>query len=142
MKYSRHLSNDDAGNYMVNVRNKHGEKANHVRLSMKDENAPTKGGIEPTFFRKPSSRQEGKKLHLECEIEALPRPDIFWFLGTTQIEESDKYSIFRAIQPSNPNIHFVRLTINVRRRQKYEFNSSPEFLVFRNPQQLMAVIMW
>ena len=99
---------------MVNVRNKHGEKANHVRLSMKDENAPSKGGIEPTFFRKPSSRQEGKKLHLECEIEALPRPDILWFLGETQIEESEKYSLFRAIQPSNPNIHFVRLTINVR----------------------------
>ena len=31
------------------------------------------GGIEPSFFRKPSSRQEGDKLHLECEIEALPR---------------------------------------------------------------------
>ena len=31
------------------------------------------GGIEPSFFRKPSSRQEGNKLHLECEIEALPR---------------------------------------------------------------------
>jgi len=108
----RHLSNEDAGNYMVNVRNKHGEKANHVRLSMKDENAPSKGGIEPTFFRKPSSRQEGKKLHLECEIEALPRPDIFWFLGTDQIHEGEKYSLFRAIQPSNPNIHFVRLTIN------------------------------
>ena len=26
-------------------------QANHVRLSMKDENAPNKGGIEPTFFR-------------------------------------------------------------------------------------------
>ncbi len=37
------------------------------------------GGIEPAFFRKPSSRQEGDGLlHLECEIEALPRPDIRW----------------------------------------------------------------
>ena len=72
----RHLSNEDAGNYKVVVQNRHGEKANHVRLSMKDENAPSKGGIEPTFFRKPSSRQEGTRLHLECEIEALPRPDI------------------------------------------------------------------
>jgi hypothetical protein len=31
----RRLSPEDAGNYMVNVRNKFGEKANHVRLSMK-----------------------------------------------------------------------------------------------------------
>ena len=96
------------------VKNKHGEKANHVRLSMKDENAPKTEGIEPSFFRKPSSRQEGRKLHLECEIEALPRPEVFWFLGEKQISDSDKYSLFRAIQPSNPNIHFVRLTINVR----------------------------
>ena len=51
------MSNDDAGNYKVVVRNKHGEKANHVRLSMKDENAPKTDGIEPTFFRKPTSRQ-------------------------------------------------------------------------------------
>ena len=49
---------------------------------MKDENAPaTAGAIEPTFFRKPSSRQEGKKLHLEAEIEALPKPEITWRLG-------------------------------------------------------------
>ena len=109
----RHLSNDDAGNYKVVVKNKHGEKANHVRLSMKDENAPKTNGIEPAFFRKPTSRQEGKKLHLECEIEALPKPDIFWYLGDQPIGESDKYSLFRAIQPSNPNIHFVRLTITV-----------------------------
>jgi len=108
----RHLSQEDAGNYTVVVKNKYGEKSNHVRLSMKDENAPDKGGIEPTFFRKPSSRQEGKKLHLECEIEALPRPDIFWSLGDQIIQENEKYSFYRAIQPSNPNIHFVRLTIN------------------------------
>ena len=54
---------------------------------MKDENAPaTAGAIEPTFFRKPSSRQEGKKLHLEAEIEALPRPEITWRLGDEIIQ--------------------------------------------------------
>ena len=109
----RHLSQDDAGNYSVRVKNKYGEKANHVRLSMKDENAPTTVGvIEPTFFRKPSSRQEGTKLYLECEIEALPRPDISWSKGDLIIQENDKYSFYRVVQPSNPNIHFVRLTIN------------------------------
>ena len=72
------------------------------------------GGIEPTFFRKPSSRQEGNKLHLECEIEALPRPDIRWYRGDVEInEQPDKYTFYRAIQQSNPNIHFVRLTITV-----------------------------
>ena len=126
----RHLSNDDAGNYKVVVKNKHGEKANHVRLSMKDENAPKSEGIEPTFFRKPTSRQEGKKLHLECEIEALPKPEIFWFLGDQSITDSDKYCLFRAIQPSNPNIHFVRLTINVSFLQaNYETTSSFTYLL-------------
>ena len=38
----RHLSQEDAGNYTVSVRNKYGEKANHVRLSMKDGNQPAK----------------------------------------------------------------------------------------------------
>jgi len=71
------------------------------------------GGIEPTFFRKPSSRQEGNKLHLECEIEALPRPEIKWYRNDQEILESPKYHFYRAIQPSNPNIHFVRLTIQV-----------------------------
>jgi len=109
----RHLSQEDAGNYTVSVANKYGEKANHVRLSMKDTNEPSKvpGGIEPTFFRKPSSRQEGNKLHLECEIEALPRPEIKWYRNDQEILESPKYHFYRAIQPSNPNIHFVRLTI-------------------------------
>ena len=71
------------------------------------------GGIEPTFFRKPSSRQEGTKLHLECEIEALPRPEIKWYRNDEELFQSDKYQFYRAIQPSNPNIHFVRLTIVV-----------------------------
>ena len=38
----RHLSQEDAGNYTVSVRNKYGEKSNHVRLSMKDQNEPAK----------------------------------------------------------------------------------------------------
>ena len=38
----RHLQKSDAGNYSVTVRNKYGEKTNHVRLSMKDPNEPEK----------------------------------------------------------------------------------------------------
>lgn len=76
------------------------------------------GGIEPSFFRKPSSRQEGNKLHLECEIEALPRPEIKWYRNDEELTESPKYKFYRAIQPSNPNIHFVRLTIMVKKPAK------------------------
>jgi hypothetical protein len=56
-----------------------------------DANAPNKGGIEPSFFRKPSSRQEGKKLHLECEIEALPRPEITWSLGDQLLQVKEAF---------------------------------------------------
>ena len=77
-------------------------------------------GIEPNFFRKPSSRQEGNLLHLECEIEALPRPDIKWYRGDVEItEKPGKYAFYRAIQQSNPNIHFVRLTITVSNNFEY-----------------------
>ena len=78
-------------------------------------------GIEPNFFRKPSSRQEGNLLHLECEIEALPRPDIKWFRGNEEIvEKPGKYAFYRAIQQSNPNIHFVRLTITVSKMRIFD----------------------
>ncbi|XP_059085467.1 myosin light chain kinase, smooth muscle-like isoform X1 [Tigriopus californicus] len=109
----RHLCNDDAGNYSVTVRNKYGDKTNHVRLSMKDPNEPQKipGGIEPAFFRKPSSRQEGNKLHLECEIEALPPPEIKWFRNEQEILPNERYTFHRGVTHGNPNIHFVRLTV-------------------------------
>jgi hypothetical protein len=66
-------------------------------FSRQDANAPNKGGIEPTFFRKPSSRQEGKKLHLECEIEALPRPEITWSLGDRLLQVEVKGEVLRGI---------------------------------------------
>ena len=31
-------------------------------------------------------RQEGKKLHLEAEIEALPKPEITWRIGDQIIQ--------------------------------------------------------
>ena len=34
------------------------------------------------------------------------------------VQENEKYSMYRAIQPSNPNIHFLRLTINVSRVER------------------------
>ena len=43
----RHLCQDDAGNYSVQVTNKYGEKTNHVRLSMKDPNEPQKYANPP-----------------------------------------------------------------------------------------------
>ena len=55
----------------------------------------------------------GNKLHLECEIEALPRPEIKWYRNDEELSQSEKYQFYRAIQPTNPNIHFVRLTIVV-----------------------------
>ena len=41
------------------------------------------------------------------------RPDIKWYRDQEEVLESPKYQFYRAIQPSNPNIHFVRLTIVV-----------------------------
>ena len=44
---------------------------------------------------------------------SFSRPDIKWYRDQEEVLESPKYQFYRAIQPSNPNIHFVRLTIVV-----------------------------
>ena len=49
------------------------------------------------------------------------RPDIRWYRNQEELSESPKYHFYRAIQPSNPNIHFVRLTIVVRNNNYYTF---------------------
>merc|ERR1711902_28421 len=72
----RHLSNEDAGNYKVVVKNKHGEKANHVRLSMKDENAPILMGLS-----QPSSENQAadrKARSYTWSVRLKPCPDLIY----------------------------------------------------------------
>ncbi|GFR58153.1 muscle, skeletal receptor tyrosine-protein kinase [Elysia marginata] len=46
--------------------------------------------VAPRFTQKPALKQEdnGQKLVFHCVLEASPKPDIQWFLGTTPIRDT------------------------------------------------------
>lgn len=44
-------------------------------------------GKAPRFPKKPTIRQEGDSLILECILEAHPFPEISWFLGNKKIND-------------------------------------------------------
>lgn len=46
--------------------------------------------VAPRFTQKPALRQEdnGQKLVFHCVLEASPKPDIAWFIGTTPLQDT------------------------------------------------------
>ncbi|XP_059156398.1 twitchin-like isoform X4 [Physella acuta] len=48
--------------------------------------------VAPRFTQKPALRQEdnGQKLVFHCVLEASPKPDIAWFMGTTPLQNSER----------------------------------------------------
>lgn len=50
-------------------------------------------GKTPRFPKKPTIRQEGDNLVLECILEADPMPDIVWYHGTKKIKDSKRHKI-------------------------------------------------
>ncbi len=54
-----------------------------IQLAGSDPNSQPKlpDGIPPRFPRKPTIRQDGDNLVMECQLEASPLPDITWFKG-------------------------------------------------------------
>jgi Immunoglobulin I-set domain len=47
-------------------------------------------GKIPRFPKKPTIRQEGDILVMECVLEANPKPEITWFRGSTRLAEGQK----------------------------------------------------
>lgn len=52
-------------------------------------------GKPPRFPKKPTIRQEGETLIMECLLEANPLPDITWFQGTKTISDSNRVRMSR-----------------------------------------------
>lgn len=50
-------------------------------------------GKTPRFPKKPTIKQEGDNLILECILEADPLPDITWYLGTKKIKDGKRHKI-------------------------------------------------
>lgn len=79
---------EDGGEYRVLARNDHGEGHANITLNFEDSGKPkVPDGKAPRFPKKPTIRQEGDSLILECILEAHPFPEISWFLGPKKIME-------------------------------------------------------
>ncbi|KAL8579173.1 hypothetical protein ACOMHN_010757 [Nucella lapillus] len=70
----------DAGNYKVLAKNAHGESNATIRLNF-DTTEVQIQGVRPVFLEKPTIRQEGDKIILECKLSGDPRPAVTWSLN-------------------------------------------------------------
>lgn len=52
-------------------------------------------GKPPRFPKKPTIRQEGDVLIMECILEAHPVPDITWYQGSKAITDSKRVKMLR-----------------------------------------------
>lgn len=52
-------------------------------------------GKPPRFPKKPTIKQKGELLVMECILEAQPLPEITWWQGTKQITQSDRIKMSR-----------------------------------------------
>lgn len=52
-------------------------------------------GKPPRFPKKPTIKQKGELLVMECILEAAPLPEITWWQGTKQITESGRIKMLR-----------------------------------------------
>lgn len=85
----------DVGAYRAVARNADGEGHATINLNFEDDVQPGGGGrpripdgIPPRFPKKPTIRQEGDNLVMECLLEAHPLPEITWFKGDKVLHQS------------------------------------------------------
>ena len=52
-------------------------------------------GKAPRFPKKPTIKQEGDKLIMECLLEANPSPEVTWFQGNKVIADSSRVKMTR-----------------------------------------------
>ena len=83
----------DAGQYKAIAKNDSGESQATINLTF-EESAAGKpkipDGVAPRFPSKPTIRQEGDNLVMECQLEAHPMPEITWYRGDKRVEETTR----------------------------------------------------
>lgn len=55
-------------------------------------------GKAPRFPKKPTIKQEGDKLIMECLLEANPNPEVTWFQGNKVIAEGSRIKMSRTLK--------------------------------------------
>ncbi|KAK6619856.1 hypothetical protein RUM44_006255 [Polyplax serrata] len=90
------VENSDGGEYKAIAKNVHGEGVATINLNFEGGEKPKiPDGKPPRFPKKPTIRQDGETLIMECLLEANPLPDITWFQGTKTIEDSNRVRMSR-----------------------------------------------
>lgn len=68
----------------------------------------------PTFTIKPRIREEddGNRLVLECELDAIPQPDVQWFKDEVLVEHGEDDRFFYRLRQTKPRHYLVALIID------------------------------
>lgn len=82
---------EDGGEYKIVAKNKHGEGYATINLNFDAGKPDVPDGKAPRFPKKPTIKQKGSILILECILEANPFPEITWFHGTKVISEGVRH---------------------------------------------------
>ena len=83
----------DSGEYKVVAKNKHGDGYATINLNFDEDKPDVPDGKPPRFPKKPTIKQKGTTLIMECLLEANPFPEITWFHGTTALKSGGRYTM-------------------------------------------------
>merc|ERR1712038_672506 len=102
----------DAGQYKAIAKNEYGESQATINLTF-EESAAGKpkipDGVAPRFPSKPTIRQDGDDLVMECQLEAHPLPEITWYRGDKRVEETTR--IKHEVKTLSKHKYLLMLTI-------------------------------
>ena len=102
----------DAGQYKAIARNEYGESQATINLTFEESSAgkpKIPDGVAPRFPSKPTIRQDGDNLVMECLLEAHPLPEINWFRGDKRVEETSR--IKHEVKNISKHKYLLMLTI-------------------------------
>merc|ERR1712223_2188402 len=98
--------------YKAIAKNEYGESQATINLTF-EESAAGKpkipDGVAPRFPAKPTIRQDGDNLVMECNLEAHPLPEITWFRGDKRVEETQR--IKHEVKNVSKHKYLLMLTI-------------------------------
>jgi hypothetical protein len=103
------VTKDDAGEYKLVATNKHGDSYASINLNFDHEKPDLPDGKPPRFPKKPTIRQKGSTLILECLLEANPFPEITWNHGTKVISDGTRHRTKKV--DSGDNTYILSLEI-------------------------------
>ena len=102
----------DAGQYKAIAKNDSGESQATINLTFEESLAgkpKIPDGVAPRFPAKPTIRQDGDNLVMECNLEAHPLPEITWFRGDKRVEETQR--IKHEVRNVSKHKYLLMLTI-------------------------------